>query len=81
MIDMDIKFVGLVFQHVLENARLYVQRHHTADIKPDPLSQDGIPTRTGPLDDAPIVRLLTGVLPQNLTMNDYKKHLDEKYGQ
>lgn len=33
-----------------------------------------------PLDDAPIVRRLSGVLPKNITVQDYREHLEEKYG-
>jgi hypothetical protein len=32
------------------------------------------------LDNAPIVRRLTGTLSQNITVRDCKKHLEDKYG-
>jgi hypothetical protein len=33
------------------------------------------------LENAPIARSLSGTLSPDLTSQDYKKHLDEKYGQ
>ncbi len=33
-----------------------------------------------PFDDAPIVRRLSGSLSQNVTIQDHKEHLAEKYG-
>jgi hypothetical protein len=32
------------------------------------------------LDDAPIVRRLSGILPENVSLQDYSEHLEEKYG-
>jgi hypothetical protein len=33
-----------------------------------------------PLADAPIVRRLSGSLSQRVSLDDYRKHLEEKYG-
>jgi hypothetical protein len=33
------------------------------------------------LDDAPIVRRLGGTLPENVSLQYYREHLEEKYGQ
>ena len=33
-----------------------------------------------PLDNAPIVGRLTGTLSRDVSVDDYKNHLDEKYG-
>ena len=33
------------------------------------------------LDDAPIVRRLSGILPENVSIQDYHEHLEKKYGQ
>lgn len=33
-----------------------------------------------PSGDAPIVQRLTGILPSDIGFEDYKTHLDEKYG-
>lgn len=35
----------------------------------------------GTLEDAPIVRRLSGILPQSVSAQDYRDHLEEKYGQ
>jgi len=32
------------------------------------------------LKNAPIVRKLSGTLSQNISLADYKKHLEQKYG-
>jgi hypothetical protein len=32
------------------------------------------------LEDAPIVRRLSGTLSPDVSLPDYKKHLEEKYG-
>ena len=34
-----------------------------------------------PLDDAPIVRQLSGVLPESISIQDYDEHREEKYSQ
>jgi hypothetical protein len=34
-----------------------------------------------PLENAPIVRRLSGALSPDITIQDYKKHLEEKNGQ
>jgi hypothetical protein len=31
------------------------------------------------LNDAPIVRRLSGILPSNISIQDFREHLDEKY--
>ena len=32
------------------------------------------------LENAPIVRRLSGTLPPDVTLQDYRQHLEEKYG-
>jgi hypothetical protein len=32
------------------------------------------------LEDAPIVRRLSGTLPGNISIDDHRQHLDDKYG-
>jgi hypothetical protein len=39
-----------------------------------------IPTEAESLKNAPVVRWLTGILLPDASINDYKKHLEEKYG-
>ena len=34
----------------------------------------------GSLEDAPIVRRLSGTLSQEVSVEDYRRHLEEKYG-
>ena len=33
-----------------------------------------------PLIQAPILQRLTGILPENISSDEYHQHLDEKYG-
>jgi hypothetical protein len=39
-----------------------------------------IPVPLTALENAPIVRRLSGTLSQNVSVEDYKQHLAEKYG-
>jgi hypothetical protein len=39
-----------------------------------------IPIEAEGLDQAPIVRRLTGLLSQDVSREDYRPHLEEKYG-
>jgi hypothetical protein len=39
-----------------------------------------IPTESEPLDPAPILRRLTGLLSKDVSVEDHKRHLEDKYG-
>jgi hypothetical protein len=62
----------------LENAKLYAAQNYTtlADLIEACLSR--IPARSS-LDNAPNVRRLSGALSSNVSVGDYRKHLEEKY--
>jgi hypothetical protein len=64
---------------LLENVKRYAAEHNTtlADLIEAYLRQ--IPSQH-PLDDAPIVRRISGVLPAHISVDDYHKHLEDKYG-
>ena len=77
---MDTKMTVRVNRRLLENAKRYATQHHTTLTQLIAAYLDRIPAESELIDNAPIVRQLSGVLSQNVTIGDYKKHLEEKYG-
>jgi hypothetical protein len=77
---MDTKLTVRVPRRLLDNAKRYANRHHTTLTQLISTYLDRIPVESEPLDNAPIVQQLSGVMSQNTALNDYKRHLDEKYG-
>lgn len=77
---MDTKLTVRVPRHLLANAKRYARAHQTTltELISTYLAQ--IPSESEVLDRAPIVRRLTGLLSPNVSADDYKKHLEEKYG-
>lgn len=65
---------------LLENAKLYAAQNHTTLTELIEAYLRRIPAQH-PLENAPIVRRLSGSLSSEVTIQDYKKHLEEKYGQ
>jgi hypothetical protein len=65
---------------LLENAKRYARQQNTTltNLINEYLVQ--IPAPIKELDNAPIVRRLSGTLSQDISMEDYKQHLAEKYG-
>lgn len=65
---------------LLENAKQYARKQNTTltNLISEYLIQIPVPIRA--LENAPIVRRLSGVLSQNISIADYKKHLESKYG-
>lgn len=74
------KLTVRVPRHLLNNAKRYAQTHHTTltFLISNYLQQ--ILVETEILDKAPVVRGLTGLLSPKVSIDDYKKHLEEKYG-
>jgi hypothetical protein len=64
----------------LENAKRYATENNTTLTKLIEAYLRRIPAHPS-LEDAPIVQRLIGTLPPNITIQDYKDHLDKKYGQ
>lgn len=77
---MDTKLTVRVPRHLLENAKRYARDHQTTltDLISVYLKQ--IPTGSELMDHAPIVRGLIGQISSDVSLDDYKRHLDEKYG-
>jgi hypothetical protein len=65
---------------LLENAKKYARQQNTTltNLINEYLIQ--IPAPISALENAPIVRRLSGTLSQDVSITDYKKHLESKYG-
>jgi hypothetical protein len=75
----ETKLTVRVPRDLLENTKRYAAQNNTtltnlieAYFRRIPASQS--------LENAPIVRRLSGTLPQDVTVQDYRQHLEEKYG-
>ncbi len=75
----ETKLTVRVPRDLLENAKQYAARNNTTLTQLIETYLQRIPAQS-PYEITPIVRRLSGIVPQGITMEDYKKHLDEKYG-
>ncbi len=78
---MDVKLTVRVPRHLLANAKRYAQTHKTTLTELISAYLEHIPSESEVLDDAPMVRRLTGLLSPDVSIDDYKKHLEDKYGE
>jgi len=74
------KLTVRVSRDLLENVKRYAAQNNTTLTKLIEAYLHRVVTQ-GSLDDAPIVRRLSGILPRDVSVQDYRDHLDEKYGQ
>jgi hypothetical protein len=77
---MNTKLTVRVPRKLLENAKHYASTHNTTLTELISAYLQRIPTESELLDSAPVVRRLTGLLSADVSVDDYKKHLEEKYG-
>ncbi len=75
----ETKLTIRVSRDLLENAKRYARENHTTLTNLIETYFQRLPAAEI-LENAPIVRSLSGVLPAEASMDDYRKHLDEKYG-
>ena len=75
----DTKLTVRVPKDLLENVKRYAKQNDTTLTALIEAYLRRIPAQ-GPFEDAPIVRRLSGTLSQNVTLQDHKDHLAEKYG-
>ena len=75
----ETKLTVRVSRDLLDNVKRYAAQNNTTLTELIEAYLRRIPAQH-PLENAPIVRQLSGVLPADLTIQDYKEHLDEKYG-
>ena len=73
------KLTVRVPKDLIENVKRYAQQNNTTLTALIEAYLRRIPAKE-PFDDAPIVRRLSGSLSQDVTIQDHKEHLAEKYG-
>jgi hypothetical protein len=79
--DMDeTKLTVRISRDLVENAKRYAAQNHTTLTELIESFLQRLPAQHS-LENAPIVRRLSGSLSQDVTMQDYKDHLESKYGQ
>lgn len=74
------KLTVRVPRELLENVKRYAAENNTTLTDLIEAYLRRIPAQN-PFDDAPIVRRLSGILPQDVSIQDYREHLEGKYGQ
>jgi hypothetical protein len=77
---MDTKLTVRVRRELLINAKRYAQTHQTTLTELISLYLQQFPTESEVLNKAPVVRRLTGLLSPDVSTEDYKEHLENKYG-
>ncbi len=65
---------------VLEQAKQYAATNSTSVTRLVSQYLSQLPIEEDFLKDAPIVRRLLGTLPSDVSIEDYRRYLDEKYG-
>ena len=75
----ETKLTVRISRSLLEKAKRYAAQNQTTltDLIESYLQK--IPAH-GMLENAPIVRRISGILSQQVTIGDYHKHIEEKYG-
>ena len=73
------KLTVRVPRELLDNIKQYAAQNNTTLTNLIEAYLRRIPVQTS-LDDAPIVRRISGALPKDITIQDYRDHLEEKYG-
>jgi hypothetical protein len=76
----ETKLTVRVPRDLLENIKRYAAQNNTTLTDLIKAYLRHIPTQP-PLENAPIVRRLSGTLPLDVAIQDYRKHVEEKYGQ
>jgi hypothetical protein len=76
----DTKLTVRVSRDLLENVKVFAEKNNTTLTELIESFLKNIPSQF-PLENAPIVRRLSGSLPKNLSIQDYRDHLEDKYGQ
>ncbi len=76
----DTKLTIRVSRKVLEEAKRYARENNTTVTRLVSQYLEQVSIQGDPLAKAPIVRRLSGILSPDITIEDYKKHLEEKYG-
>ena len=75
----ETKLTVRVRRDLLENAKQYAAQNNTTLTNLIAAYLQNIPAE-GRLKDAPIVFRLSGILSPDISIEDYHKHLENKYG-
>ena len=75
----ETKLTVRIPRELVNKAKQFAAQNHTTLTNLIEAYLQNIPVQ-GSLDNAPIVRRLTGSLSQDISIVDYQKHLEEKYG-
>ena len=67
-------------RELLENAKRYARKQNTTVTNLISEYLRRMPASLDILEEAPIVRRLSGTLSKNVSVADYKKHIETKYG-
>jgi hypothetical protein len=75
----ETKLTVRIPRHLVNKAKQFAALNHTTLTNLIEAYLQNIPAQ-GLLEDAPIVQRLSGSLSQDVSIEDYHKHLEEKYG-
>lgn len=74
------KLTVRVPRNLLEGAKRYAEEHDTSLTRLISEYLHRLSVETDALKDAPVVQRLSGILSQDVDVDDYRRHLEEKYG-
>ena len=64
----------------IDSAKDYAERHDTSLSKLISELLRNLPSETVSYKQTPILRRISGILPADISIGEYRSHLDEKYG-
>jgi hypothetical protein len=64
----------------IKEAKEYAARHNTSLSKLISEFLRNLPVKSAPSQDAPILKRVSGILPPDVSVQDHRTHLEEKYG-
>lgn len=76
----ETKLTIRIRREVLEGAKRYAREHETTLTRLVSQYLSQLSRQADPLAGAPIVQRLSGTLSADVSLDDYKRHLQEKYG-
>ena len=65
---------------IVEGAKVYAKKHKTSLTRLISAYLRQLDSQEDPLADAPAVRRMSGILPEEASVNDYHAYLEDKYG-
>jgi hypothetical protein len=75
----ETKLTVRVSRNLLENAKRYASEHNTTLTDLIGAYLEKLPSQRA-LENAPLVRNLSGSVSDRVSVDDYRQHLDKKYG-